>query len=111
MFAHQVFGRGKSALGQKQTFAVQNGMSALPPKADVAFDYLTGPLTNNFALKVREFVGYLRVVHNLGGPLRIPKSMYKRVAVVSSLMMALICSAAAKNAISVHVNRCLQAIL
>ena len=23
-----------SALGQKQTFAVQNGMSALPPKAD-----------------------------------------------------------------------------
>jgi hypothetical protein len=25
-----------SALGQKQTFAVQNGMSALPPKADIA---------------------------------------------------------------------------
>ncbi|MET0710287.1 MAG: hypothetical protein ABWY82_26110, partial [Tardiphaga sp.] len=25
----------KSALGQKQTFAVQNGMSALPPKADI----------------------------------------------------------------------------
>ena len=24
-----------SALGQKQTFAVQNGMSALPPKADM----------------------------------------------------------------------------
>ena len=24
-----------SALGQKQTFAVQNGMSALPPKADI----------------------------------------------------------------------------
>ena len=23
-----------SALGQKQTYAVQNGMSALPPKAD-----------------------------------------------------------------------------
>jgi hypothetical protein len=23
------------ALGQKQTFAVQNGMSALPPKADM----------------------------------------------------------------------------
>ena len=31
-------GEGKyamSALGQKQTFAVQNGMSALPPKADM----------------------------------------------------------------------------
>ena len=25
-----------SALGQKRTFAVQNGMSALPPKADIA---------------------------------------------------------------------------
>jgi len=24
-----------SALGQKQTFALQNGMSALPPKADI----------------------------------------------------------------------------
>ena len=24
-----------SALGQKQTFAVQNGVSALPPKADM----------------------------------------------------------------------------
>ena len=24
-----------SALGHKQTFAVQNGMSALPPKADI----------------------------------------------------------------------------
>ena len=24
-----------SALGQKQTYAVQNGMSALPPKADI----------------------------------------------------------------------------
>ena len=24
-----------SALGQKRTFAVQNGMSALPPKADM----------------------------------------------------------------------------
>ena len=27
-----------SALGQKQTFAVQNGMSALPPKADMVCD-------------------------------------------------------------------------
>ena len=26
-----------SALGQKQTFAVQNGMSALPPKADISW--------------------------------------------------------------------------
>ena len=30
-----------SALGQKQTFAVQNVMSALPPKADIR---LIGPL-------------------------------------------------------------------
>ena len=28
-------GRGMSALGQKQTFAVQKAMSALPPKADM----------------------------------------------------------------------------
>ena len=27
-----------SALGQKQTCAVQNGMSALPPKADIVSD-------------------------------------------------------------------------
>jgi hypothetical protein len=27
-----------SALGQKQTCAVQNGMSALPPKADIFAD-------------------------------------------------------------------------
>jgi len=33
----------------------------------------------------------------------MPKSMCKRVAVVTFLMVALICSAAAKNAISVHV--------
>jgi hypothetical protein len=26
---------GMSALGQKRTFAVQSGMSALPPKADI----------------------------------------------------------------------------
>ena len=30
-----------SALGQKQTFAVQNGMSALPPKADIAGKFAT----------------------------------------------------------------------
>ena len=31
------FGKGRlmSALGHKRTFAVQNGMSALPPKADI----------------------------------------------------------------------------
>jgi len=28
-------GSSMSALGQKQTFAAQNGMSALPPKADI----------------------------------------------------------------------------
>ena len=33
-----------SALGQKQTFAVQNGMSALTPKADIA---------GKFAVRVR----------------------------------------------------------
>jgi hypothetical protein len=33
-----------SALGQKQTYAAQNGMSALPLKADIAnlVDYLVG---------------------------------------------------------------------
>ena len=63
-----------SALGHKRTFAVQNGMSALPPKADVAFDYLTRLLINNFVLKVREFVGYLKLVHNLGGPFEYQKA-------------------------------------
>ena len=29
------FKRSMSALGHKRTFAVQNGMSALPPKADI----------------------------------------------------------------------------
>ena len=29
-----------SALGQKQTFAVQKGMSALPPKADMCGDVI-----------------------------------------------------------------------
>ena len=32
--AHAVKARLMSALGHKRTFAVQNGMSALPPKAD-----------------------------------------------------------------------------
>jgi hypothetical protein len=32
---HQKQSIGMSALGQKQTFAVQKGMSALPPKADI----------------------------------------------------------------------------
>ena len=31
-----------SALGQKQTFAVQKGMSALPPKADI-LDFMQPP--------------------------------------------------------------------
>jgi hypothetical protein len=38
--------RGMSALGQKRTYAVQNGMSALPPKADMcgaASDVRYGP--------------------------------------------------------------------
>jgi hypothetical protein len=36
-----------SALGQKQTFAVQNGTSALPPKANIPrrlFNHLIGQL-------------------------------------------------------------------
>jgi|GEM_PF-924030 hypothetical protein len=42
-------GRPMSALGQKQTYAVQNGMSALPPKADmcVALAYACfGPIAD-----------------------------------------------------------------
>ena len=35
-----------SALGQKQTFAVQNGMSALPPIADIGRRILLSPLHN-----------------------------------------------------------------
>jgi hypothetical protein len=45
-----------SALGQKQTFAVQNGMSALPPKADMGaillgpwqVHFLNRPVTVNY---------------------------------------------------------------
>jgi hypothetical protein len=33
-----------SALGQKQTFAVQEGMSALPPKADISVRLAARPL-------------------------------------------------------------------
>ena len=33
-----------SALGQKRTFAVQNGMSALPPKADMCSAQVACPL-------------------------------------------------------------------
>ena len=33
-----------SALGQKQTFAVQQGMSALPPKADMGSDKLVSAM-------------------------------------------------------------------
>jgi hypothetical protein len=35
-----------SALGQKQTFAVQKGMSALPPIADIGRRILLSPLHN-----------------------------------------------------------------
>jgi hypothetical protein len=38
--------RGMSVLGQKRTYAVQNGMSALPPKTDMcgaASDVRYGP--------------------------------------------------------------------
>jgi hypothetical protein len=38
-----------SALGQKRTFAVQNGMSALPPKADIrdyGWDVRYGPIAD-----------------------------------------------------------------
>ncbi len=32
------FGFGMSALGQKPTCAMQKGMSALPPKADIRYE-------------------------------------------------------------------------
>ena len=35
MFMRRICWTSLSALGQKQTFAVQNAMSALPPKADI----------------------------------------------------------------------------
>jgi hypothetical protein len=35
MTVYSVIARDLSALGQKQTFALQNGKSALHPKADV----------------------------------------------------------------------------
>jgi hypothetical protein len=44
-----------SALGQKQTFAVQKGMSALPPKADMcgaAWDVRFGPIADIAAYSI-----------------------------------------------------------
>ena len=49
-----------SALGQKQTYAAQNGMSALPPKADMcaaARDVRFGPIADIRALLFDHLVG------------------------------------------------------
>ena len=47
-----------SALGQKQTFAVQKGMSALPPKADIG-------LASTVRDQNRIAIDHLRAVQNL----------------------------------------------
>ena len=51
-----------SALGQKQTYAVHNGMSALPPKADMCGavpDVRFGPIADIATLLFDYFVGAL----------------------------------------------------
>jgi hypothetical protein len=54
-FAHCRRVDAVAALGQKRTWAPQNGMSALPPKADIALvvsvelNCLCGALTNSAA--------------------------------------------------------------
>jgi hypothetical protein len=71
-----------SALGHKQTFAVQNGMSALPPKADICsapanvrfvpiadiatlFDHLIGAQQERFRDRKPERFGSLDVDYQL----------------------------------------------
>ena len=60
-----------SALGQKQTYAVQNGMSALPPKADMCgatSDVRFGPvadmlnkLSGKYSERKSAFLRFFRV--------------------------------------------------
>jgi hypothetical protein len=67
-------------LGQKQTFAMQNGMSALPPKADIcsalahvrfvpiaditpSFDHSVGPREQRRRHRQPECLGSLEVDH------------------------------------------------
>src|SRR5215510_8777084 len=62
-----------------------------------------GAVNNNFAQSAKRFVDYPRVVHNSDGPVSKTERMYRIVAVVASLTLALIYSAAAKHIIPVHV--------
>jgi len=57
---------GMSALGQKQTYAVQNGMSALPPKADsrVAQALRTTPLTDSEQKMMAKYPYFGGVIEN-----------------------------------------------
>ena len=56
-----------SALGHKRTYAVQNGMSALPPKADIKVPdghVCFGPLAN---------ISPYSITHSLPGCVVIPR--------------------------------------
>jgi hypothetical protein len=43
-----------SAMGHKRTFAAQNGMSAIPPKTDMAWAEMLRPLSANSGQRQRE---------------------------------------------------------
>src|SRR5215831_18483271 len=59
------------------------------------------PLTNNFGQNDSRFAGHSRVVHNFGGPVSQTERMYRIIAIVASLTLTLICSAAAKHTVRV----------
>jgi hypothetical protein len=50
-----------SALGQKQTYAAQQVMSALPPKADIDWSSELLDFKNQFALQMTSFADQVRL--------------------------------------------------
>ena len=68
-----------SALGQKQTFALQKGMSALPPKADMCSalgDVRFGPKADIYGL---EQCRSSHIAASVGGYYRCPKVQFKKL--------------------------------
>ena len=63
-----------SALGQKQTFALQNGMSALPPKADMCGakgDVRFVPIAGNHELQLKRVAGSGSLILKLASAMAI----------------------------------------
>jgi len=76
-------------------------MGARDQKRRSLFNYLMPAVNNNFGQNDSRFAGHSRVVHNFGGPVSQTERMYRIIAIVASLTLALICSAAAKHTVRV----------